>query len=56
MLAVYSDMKGRVVLDDIPDDLEGVGAIPLEPMGSRKPLDYVVSAMLERGQRSREVP
>lgn len=42
----YSDMKGRVVLDDIPDDLEGVGAIPLEPMGSRKSLDYVVAAML----------
>ena len=42
----YSDMMGRVVLDDIPEDLEGVGAIPLEPMGSRKSLDYVVAAML----------
>lgn len=42
----YSDMKGRVVLDDIPDDLEGVGAIKLEPMGSRKSLDYAVAAML----------
>lgn len=42
----YSDMEGRVVLEGIPAEMEGVGAIPLEPMGSRKSLDYVVSTML----------
>jgi hypothetical protein len=39
-------MEGRVVLENIPADMEGVGAIPLDPMGSRDSLDYVVQAML----------
>lgn len=42
----YSDMEGRVVLENLPAGMEGVGAIPLEPMGSRDSLDYIVRAML----------
>jgi len=43
----YSDMKGRIIVrEDVPPELEGVGAIPLEPMGERTSLDCVVRAML----------
>ncbi len=44
----YSDMKGRVVVkEEMPAEGGGVGAIPLEPLGERRYLDYVIKAMLE---------
>lgn len=44
----YSDMEGRVIVQEqMPAELGGVGAIPLEPMGDRGSLDYVVRAMLD---------